>query len=172
MLHAATIVGAHGIQGWVKLRSFTDPIDNVLNFSRWSVKGSSGLTEVALVEGRRQGKGLIVRIAGVDDRTVAESMRGTELWVPAQDLPALEPGDFYWHELVGLRVCTAFQGETLLLGAVSHLLETGANDVMVLAPCEGSVDDRERLVPYTPGQVVTGVDIEASRIDVVWHPED
>lgn len=172
MLHAATIVGAYGIKGWVKLRSYTDPIDNVLTYSRWCVNGPSGLTEVSLLEGRRQGKGLIAQIEGVNDRTAAEALRDTKLWVPARELPILDEGDFYWHELVGLRVWSAFDGETKLLGAVSHLLETGANDVMVVAPCEGSLDERERLVPYTPDKVVAGVDKEAGRIDVVWHPED
>lgn len=172
MLHAATIVGVYGIKGWVKLRSFTDPMDNVLGFSQWYMKDRSGLHEVTLAEGRRHGKGLIARLGGVDDRDAAEALRGREIWVAESELPDLDDDEFYWHELEGLQVWADHEGDKVFLGRVSHLLETGANDVMVLSPCDGSIDDRERLIPYLPGLVVSSVDTKAGRIDVDWHPED
>jgi 16S rRNA processing protein RimM len=209
MLHAATIVGVYGIKGWVKLRSFTDPIENVLAFSRWylrpgrrlvhpaprpgaTVPGSQGqgsaavqnagrrsgaeagsqFRAVTIAEGRRHGKGLVARLDGIADRDSAEQLRGQELWVPADDLPALDEGEYYWHELEGLEVWTRHEGQSVLLGVVSHMMETGANDVMVLAPGEACADRRERLIPYLPGSVVERVDLAAGRIDVTWHPED
>ena len=65
-----------------------------------------------------------------------------------------------------------WQGQARLLGEVDHLIETGANDVLVLKPCAGSVDRRERLLPYLPQRVVQRVALQERRIDVDWHPED
>ena len=175
MLHAGTLVGAYGIKGWVRIRAYTDPPTNLLEFGHWYLKQGSSRSgrPVRLLEGRLQGsKGLVARIEGIDDRTEAEGLKGAEVWVPKQELPELEDGEFYWHELDGMRVECEHEGHPVLLGEVSRLLETGANDVLVLRPCDGSVDDRERLVPYIPGTVVKDVDRAARCISVDWHPDD
>ena len=64
--------------------------------------------------------------------------------------------------------CTE-EGSRSLLGKVKTLLETGANDVLVIAPCEGSVDDQEHLVPWIPDEVVTRIDLSDGRIEVDWY---
>jgi 16S rRNA processing protein RimM len=206
-LHAGTIGGAYGIKGWVRVHALTDPPENFLAFHAWYVtrKGDARVFDTLRFEdGRRHGKGLIAKIEGVDDRTAAERLQGTEVWVDADDLEPLDEGDFYWHQLVGLEVWSTVpaapgdatrpgkgkgEGEgagdrgrardqadgpsaPVLLGVVDHLLETGANDVLVIAPCPGSIDKRERLAPYLPGDVVHGVDLRTGRIDVNWHPDD
>jgi 16S rRNA processing protein RimM len=183
MLLAGKITGAYGIKGWVKIFALTEQIENILAFPALFLKERSGMKLVEIVEGKRHGKGLIARLGGVDNRDAAEALRGRELWMSSADLPQLEEGDFYWHELTGMQVWSdggvAGAAESpydskdlLLLGVVDHMLETGANDVMVLAPCEGSIDDRERLLPYLVGSVVMRVDRERGRIDVAWHPDD
>ena len=134
-------------------------------------------------DGRVQGKGLVAHIAGVDDRTLAEAYSGLEVTVPADSLPALEEGDYYWSQLQGLQVWCRDAGgagsgkeggteERVLLGTVDYLIETGANDVLVVKPSTGSIDDRERLIPYLPGEVVTKVDLEQAEIEVDWFLED
>ena len=60
----------------------------------------------------------------------------------------------------------------VFLGVVDHMIDTGANDVMVLKACEGSIDERERLIPYLEGDVVTEVDLERGVIAVDWFPEE
>ena len=181
------IVGCFGIKGWVKVHAYTDPVENFLAYGVCTVKardGSSGVHDNALLEfdaGHRQGKGLVAHIKGVDDRTLAESYRGLELTVAATQLPQLEAGDFYWQQLSGLKVWCADQDSEqgadpesdhrVLLGIVDHLIETGANDVMVVTACEGSYDQKERLVPYLPGDVVTRVDLEQAVIEVDWFLE-
>jgi 16S rRNA processing protein RimM len=94
--------------------------------------------------------------------------------VPADRLPALAEGEYYWHQLEGLEVwCGASEGDgQVLLGTVDHLIETGANDVLVVRASPGSMDQRERLIPYLPGDVVTGVDLAAGRMEVNWFPEE
>jgi len=82
-------------------------------------------------------------------------------------LPSLKDGEFYWYQLQGLKVID-LQGQ--LLGQIDHLLETGANDVMVVRPCAGSLDDRERLLPYT-GQCVQSIDLQAAEMRVDWDAD-
>jgi 16S rRNA processing protein RimM len=72
--------------------------------------------------------------------------------------------------LEGLKVFAAREPQALLLGEVSHLLETGANDVLVVQPCEGSIDDRERMLPWVDGKVILGVDLSVGEIRVDWDP--
>ena len=177
MLHAGTSNGVYGSKDWVKVHALTDPVSNILSFDRWKLKrkGSSrrdSLESAELKDGRPHGKGLIVKLAGVDTRDDAEKLRGTEIWVPTSALPELEPGEYYWHQLVGLRVWCEHGEDTLLLGEIDYLIETGANDVMVLKPCEDSLDERERLVPFLMEQVVRSIDREVGEMWVQWHPED
>jgi 16S rRNA processing protein RimM len=175
MLHAGTITGAHGIKGWVKLHALTESLDSFLSFDHWYRRSDAAgdhYDEIRFLAGRPQGKGLIAQIEGVTTRTKAEGLRGVDVFVRADELPPLEDGEYYWHELTGMQVWTTHGGKSLLLGRVDHLIDTGANDVLVLAPCEGSIDERSRLLPYTVGQVVLKVDAGQQRIDVDWHPED
>ena len=172
MLLAGTITGAYGIKGWVRVHVLTDPAENFLAFGRWQLGRRGRRRAAEFIDGRRQGRGLIARLAGVGDRPAAEALRGTEVWVESRLLPPLPRGDFYWHQLRGLKVWCQWRGAARLLGEVDHLIETGANDVLVLKPCAGSLDERERLVPYLPRRVVQRVALPERRIDVDWHPED
>lgn len=171
-LVAGKITGCYGIKGWVKVHSYTDPPENFLGFGNWLLKRRGVQEPIEFDAGRRHGKGLVAHIAGVDDRTQAESYRGLEVLVYADQLPELEEEDYYWHQLQGLQVwCREGDGQ-VLLGTVDYLIDTGANDVLVVKACEGSIDDRERLIPYLPEQVVTRVDLERSRIEVDWFLDD
>lgn len=118
-------------------------------------------------DGQQHGKGLVAHIVGIDDRNDAELLKGCEIAVAREQLPALEAGEYYWHQLEGMRV----ESRGCCLGRVDHLLETGANDVLVVKPCEGSVDARERLVPWVQGQYVLSVDLDRGVIEVDWDPE-
>ena len=85
-------------------------------------------------------------------------------------MPELPEGEFYWYQLEGLKVLAAGGSQAVLLGKVSHLLETGANDVLSVVPCDGSIDERERLPPWVDGKVILGVDLRAGEIRVDWDP--
>ena len=86
-------------------------------------------------------------------------------------LPELAPGEYYWHQLQGLRVISDYEGNHFRLGVVERLLETGANDVLVVRGGSDSIDRRERLIPYVPGQYVKAVDLAAGEMRVEWDPE-
>ena len=162
------IVSVHGVRGAVKVYSHTDPLDNVLDYAEWSLNRGSEQRTVSVLGGRVQGRVLVVNLNGIDDRNKAEELVDFEISIASDALPELEDGDFYWHQLEGLQVVNQ---EGQLLGKVDHLLETGSNDVMVVKPCAGSVDQRERLLPYLPGQFVIKVDLETQVMQVDWDAE-
>lgn len=157
------VSGAYGIRGWVKVHSDTSPRDNILGYSPWHLVRGAGREVWQVSGGRQQGKGLVAKLAGCDDRDAAEALVGAEISIPRDQLPATtEPGEFYWADLVGLRVRTQ---DGIDLGRIVRLFETGANDVIVVQ------GDRERLVPYLWGHVVRAVDLEAGVMRVDWDPE-
>ncbi|MEX1993290.1 MAG: ribosome maturation factor RimM [Steroidobacteraceae bacterium] len=151
------IGGPFGVRGWVKLISYTDPPEQILDFATWQADGK----ELRHLEGRRHSKGLVVRIEGVEDRNAAIALGRPELWVERGLLPALKKGEFYRADLVGFEVVN-LQGQRL--GSVDHFLDMPANAVMVV------VDLREHWLPVGPQQVFR-VDLGERRITVDWDPE-
>ncbi|OZG70645.1 ribosome maturation factor RimM [Hahella sp. CCB-MM4] len=163
------IVGVFGVKGWVKVQSFSSPIENIFSYKSWVLEfPDSSRKQSKLREGKRQGKGLVASLEGVADRDEARMLVGSVIKVAIDQLPELEQGDFYWYQLEGLEVSTV-QGEKL--GVVDHLMETGSNDVMVVKPTQDGIDERERLIPYLPGQVVQNVELEKRLITVDWDPD-
>ncbi|CAM3583849.1 ribosome maturation factor RimM [Parendozoicomonas haliclonae] len=167
------ITAVYGIKGWVKVYSFTAPMTNVLNYRQWRLRYPDGRQEtVQLDNGRTHGKGLIALIAKTADRNQAERFIGAEILVNSRDLPEPDDGEFYWHQLEGLTVLARDEdGNESNLGKVHHLMETGANDVLVVRGASGSIDRRERLIPWLEEQVVTEVNLEQGFIRVDWDPE-
>ena len=164
LVEVGRISAVFGVRGWLKIRSYTQPIENILKYRPWQLCRQGRCFVVELMEGKRQGKGLIARLAGIDDRDQARELVGHSIHVPRDALPVLPEGEYYWSDLQGLAVVTT-EGEEL--GRVDHLMETGANDVLVVVEAGG----RQRLIPYIKGQVVTAVDLEAGSLTVDWDPE-
>jgi 16S rRNA processing protein RimM len=173
-LAVATIVGVYGIKGWVKLRvNLSDPslLPSLLSPQ---LDDPSGKTEgpVRVVSVRAQGKGYIAQLVGVDDRNQAEGLRGFIITIPESSLPSPAAGELYWRDLEGCRVESIHGQETVCLGVVDYLLDTGANDVLVVRATADSVDDRERLIPWLEPDVIDRVDLNNQTITVRWHPDD
>ena len=155
------VLGAHGIQGWVRVFSNTSPRENVVAYSPWRVEVDDQIMTLA-VTGRTQGKNILARLEGIDNRDQAEALTGCKLYISQRQLPQLEEGEYYWSDLIGLQV------ENLAaepLGTVESMLETGADDVMVLR------GDRERLIPFVIDEIVHEVDLEGRRLVVDWSPD-
>jgi 16S rRNA processing protein RimM len=161
LLVVGRVTGAFGVRGWVKVHSYTEPREEILAYGPWRLGPEAVAMDVA--DGQPHGKGLIARLAGVEDRDAAEALRGSDIRVPRSRLPEADPDEYYWADLLGLEVRTV-AGVTL--GRVERLLETGANDVLVVAG-----GGREHLVPFVPGAVVTRVDLDAGEVVVDWDPD-
>ncbi len=159
------ILGAFGVQGWLRVQSFTEPAENLSEYRHWYIEAGKDWRLLETDQRRWQGSRLIVHVKGCDDRDQAQALAQCNIGIERDQLPSLVAEEFYWHQLQGLQVVG---GEGELLGIVAKLLETGANDVLVVAGCDGSVDDKERLIPYLPGQVVKQVDLAAGEIHVDW----
>jgi 16S rRNA processing protein RimM len=172
MLTVGKITGCYGIKGWVKVHAYTEPQENFLEFKQWYVKRRGELEPLPVDQGKSHGKGLVAHIEGVDDRTLAESYKGLEILASQEMLPDLEEGEYYWQQLLGLAVWCQSGTEKILLGNVDYLIETGANDVLVVKSSEDSIDDRERLIPYLPGKTVVRVDLDMALIEVDWFLDE
>ncbi len=155
------ISGLHGVQGWVKVHSDTRPRENILEYSPWYLLRGGAWEPWEVVRGRPQGKTLVAQLRGCTDREQARRLMGATIAVRRSQLGQSEE-EYYWTDLEGLEVVTT---GGVALGRVDHLMETGANDVLVVK------GGRERLIPWLPEQVIREVDLEQGRILVDWDPE-
>jgi len=156
-------VGApFGVTGWVKVFSYTDPPQGIANYREWEIVRGTQSRRVKVLESKRAGQAIAVRLEGIDTREAAQLLTGTEVRVDRSDLPAPAPGEFYWLDLVGL---DAVNREGHALGKVDGVLELPAHPVLVLK------GDRERLVPLVPQRLVK-VDLAAGTLTLDWHADD
>jgi len=162
MLVMGRIASPYGVKGWLRVTAFTELPENLLEYLPWYLDRGGQWNETQPLEGRCHGKGLVVRFAGVNDRDDAAALAGTDIAIKRSQLPNTQDNEYYWSDLVGLQVVTT---DNVVLGHVDHLLETGANDVLVVR------GDRERLVPFVRDDVIRKVDLEAGEIRVDWDPE-
>lgn len=163
LLVVGKIVGLSGVQGWVKLESYTEPRMHIFSYQPWLLSNGGEGREVSGAHGRPQGKGMIAALPGIADRDAAAMLVDMEIRVWRSVLPQSKGGEYYWTDLEGMDVVTV---EGAALGQVSHLFATGANDVMAV-----SDGKRERLIPFVQKQFVHEVDMDAGRITVDWDPE-
>lgn len=156
------IAGPYGVKGWLRVITYTGQAGNLLDYTPWYLHRDGTWQACALLEGRPHGKGLVARLAECGDRAAAEALAGTEIGIYREQLPPAARGEYYWSDLLGARVVT-LEGRDL--GRVDHLLETGANDVLVVK------GERERLIPFVQGTVIASVDLAAGEIRVDWDAE-
>jgi len=154
------ISGVHGIKGWVRIYSLTEPREAIFEYQPWLLGESQ--KEVRILQGKKQGKHLVALLEEVDDRDQAESLLRQPIAVYRDQFPELPDDEFYWTDLAGLAVRLEDGTE---LGTIDSMLATGANDVMVVK------GDRERLIPFVPGQYVKKVSLEDRTVIVDWDPE-
>jgi 16S rRNA processing protein RimM len=154
------VSGVHGIQGWVKIHSLTEPREAIFEYQPWLLGDSR--EEVRLRQGNKHGNRLIALLENTESREQAEALVNQPIAVYRDQFPELPEGEFYWTDLMGLTVRLEDGRE---LGTIANMLATGANDVMVVR------GERERLIPFIRGQYVKQVDLEARVVTVDWDPE-
>lgn len=168
------IVGVWGVKGWLKVFSYTRDRQDINQYDEWllvpqrleSPQSSADWKSVKVEKCRAQGQHVVAQLAGVDDRDQAHAMIGQKIFIERSQLPELPAGEYYWMQLIGLSVLTT-QGE--LLGSVTSMLETGANDVFVVTDSPEN-ESQERLIPHID-EVVIDVDLVAKKITVDWDKD-
>ena len=158
------IQGVFGIKGWIKVYSYCRPKEQILDYPVWQLRNNENEQSYNLEEGRQHVTSIIARLSNVNSRNQAEALIHSEIWVTTEELSVLPEGEFYWHELTGLNVVT-LDGQSL--GYVIRLMETGANDVLVVA---NESDAKEILIPYIRDEVIKNVDLNKKHIIVDWQP--
>lgn len=141
------------------MHSFTDPRENIINYSPWILQQADSNQQFAVIGGKRQGKSVIAQLENISDRDTAAKFCNWQIFITRKQMPTTD--DFYWADLVGLEVHSQ-SGATL--GVVDHLIETGANDVLVVKG-EGG----EHLIPFLLVQIVKNIDLAKQTMTVDWQ---
>jgi len=151
-----------GVKGWVKVQPLTAQARNLLDYPVWWVErnGEWHRHEVAVAKVQTE-NAVVAQFAGCEDREAAAAFRGRSIAVPRSELPRAQAGEHYWVDLIGLAVVN---GNAQELGRITGILQTGANDVLVV---EG---ERERLIPFIAG-VIREVDVPAGAVRVEWDAD-
>jgi len=151
----------HGVKGKIIVHSFTDPSENIEQYSPWwhaNINKQWQTIKPALIE--VQTKHILVRVEGYDTQEQVSALTNKDIAIRTENLAALPVGEFYWHELIGMRVESS---TGIYFGQVSEILSTGSNDVMVV---EG---EKRHLIPYIQDQFVIKIDKEQRIILVDWE---
>jgi 16S rRNA processing protein RimM len=158
-------IGApHGVQGWVRINSFTQNAEDIFGYMPWKLGNNQA---VQIDQWRHHGKVLVAKLVGVNTRDDAELIKNLDISISTSQLPELE-NDFYWKDLIGMQVVT---DKGYDLGTVKELFETGSNDVMMVkANPNDAFGQKERLLPFIYDQVVLEVDRQGNTIKVDWDP--
>lgn len=156
------IVGAFGVQGWVKVKPFSEADDALGGHDGWVVREKRGWVLRSLEDFEVHAKGPVGKLFGCDSREAADALRGADVAIPREALGEPEEGTLYQVDLVGLEVV---DGEGRKLGTVDSFFETGSGSVMVVAG-----PGKPRLIPFVDAYV-KAVDARSRRITVDWKAE-
>ena len=164
------ISGVSGLKGWVKVFSHTAPRLKITEYKQWFLqkKGSDQWQTVKLKGGKVQGKNIIASIEGVQYRDQAEALVGSKIAVSSDQLEKLSEGEYYWKDLIGLKVETT---EGVELGQIDWLFNTGSNDVIIIKGKNTEGESVEHLVPYIIDDYVISVSLDDSLMVVNWDPD-
>ena len=156
-------VGApFGVKGWIKIYALSARPGNLRDYPVWWLGHEGDWRETRVAAAKVHGDTLVAQLDGVADREAAVALKGLEIAVPREQLPDAADNEFYWADLIGLKVVNTEQHE---FGRVARILQTGANDVLVVA--SGNINERETLIPFI-ADAITDVDLAAGVISVDW----
>lgn len=150
----------YGIKGWLHLISYTDPPDNIFDYTDWHLQKTNQLTPIKIDSYRQHGKGHVIKLTHINDREAAMQHKGLDIVIDRAQLPTTEADEYYWSDLIGLTVITT-TGQTL--GIVDYLFETGSNDVIV------TKGEKQHFIPYID-DVIKKIDLANHTIQVDWEP--
>lgn len=153
---------AFGVRGELKVTSYTVPISNILSYPTWHIERNGNWQPLAIEKVRMQGANIILKIKHVDDRDIAKTYTNALISIERSELPETATNEYYWTDLIGMSVTTV---DGTLLGHITEMRDTGANDVMIIQN-----DKKRHLVPFID-QVVQSVDRNEQSIIVDWDDD-
>ena len=156
------IASPFGVRGWTKITSYTEPPEGLLEYDVLDISKAGKKSRLTVEQGKPHGKFLAVKFEGIDDRDQVALFTNALIEVSRHELPASQDGSYYWADLIGMAVETL---DGVELGTVERMMETGANDVLVV------LGDRERLIPWIEGDVVKKVELQEKLLTVDWDPD-
>ncbi len=147
----------YGVRGWLKVFSYTDPVHAIVDYAPWYIDDKATTPS----DSRVHGKGLVVKLAGITSPEAAKLLAGKDICIMRSQLPPPSQGTYYWSDLIGMTVTNSANE---VMGTVKSLLETGANDVLVIRAADG----KEHGIPWLMGRVIQQVDLVKRTIVVDW----
>jgi len=153
------IKGVFGIKGWLKIAANTEYTDSLLDYPEWQLCKDGKTLNVVLEAGKIVNGELQVKFEGIDDRDQAFALRGYTIEIPREAFAPTEEDEYYWADLVGM---TVINKENIVLGKVSNLMETGANDVLMIKGEHGQI-----LIPFV-SNYIESVDTDSKTIIADW----
>lgn len=151
------IVAPYGIKGWVKIQTYTEQQDALLDYAVWWIGKNSNWQEAKVAEAALHNKYLVVRFESYSDRNAAQGLSGWQIGVPRDLFPEADNDEFYWVDLIGVQVINL---QDKVLGQVIELIESKAHDLLV-------VGENKCLIPFV-NHVIKHVDLQAKKLIVDW----
>jgi 16S rRNA processing protein RimM len=181
-IEVGRILDAWGVKGWLKVLPHSNDPAALLEAKAWFLQAPearfrpgfvafSNTVCASIDEAKIHSGTVVVKLAGFDDRTAAETLRGARIFLPRSSFPAADKDEYYWVDLIGLAVVNR---EGVDLGRVRDLMATGPHSVLcvefVVSESEGAEKHDERMIPFVAAYV-DRVDLPGKRIVVDWQPD-
>ena len=156
-----TIAGTFGVKGWVKIKSHTEPVDNILCYDGWQMGRTGNWTLVKIEDARVTDKGVLAKLEGIESPEEARLKVGLDVGVWRSEMPPPEPGEYYLSDLEGIDAMST-TGERL--GRVDHFRTTPGGTLMVVQ------GEQEHWIPFVKDRIVK-VELDAGRIVLDWSAD-
>ncbi|MDG2434187.1 MAG: ribosome maturation factor RimM [Gammaproteobacteria bacterium] len=161
-INIGKVIGLHGVKGWLKILSFSSPPENIFNYKSLIISNKYINQIFHIEDSRKQGKKILIKLDNIDDRTSAESLKESDIYIQRSDLPQLSEDTYYWEDLLGFNV---FNQNNIKIGNVDSFIETGSNDVLIVKTAK----NKNILIPFIMNKSIKVVNIESHCITVDWE---
>ena len=161
-INIGKVIGLHGVKGWLKILSFSSPPENIFNYKSLIISNKYINQIFHIEDSRKQGKKILIKLDNIDDRTSAESLEESDIYIQRSDLPQLSEDTYYWEDLLGFNV---FNQNNIKIGNVDSFIETGSNDVLIVK----TTKNKNILIPFIMNKSIKVVNIESHYITVDWE---
>ena len=161
-INIGKVIGLHGVKGWLKILSFSSPPENIFNYKSLIISNKYINQIFHIEDSRKQGKKILIKLDNIDDRTSAESLKESDIYIQRSDLPQLSEDTYYWEDLLGFNV---FNQNNIKIGNVDSFIETGSNDVLIVK----TPKNKNILIPFIMNKSIKVVNIESHYITVDWE---